>query len=351
MKEIMEELRKNGFESFIVGGYVRDYILGHENFDIDISTNASIEDIIRIFGDRGTSNKEYYSYHIDDGKYNYDITSYRKELEYKKNKPIRIIPAKTFRQDLLRRDFTINTLAIDINGKLVDRLCVKKDLDKKIIKVVGNINKKFEEDKTRILRAIRFYSTLEFELDNEIKKFLREKKEYLNEIPKEFKRKEIDKIFNSKSHKRFFDLVLEYDLEKVLNIKLKGDVKDSYDKYGIYAQIETDLVFSKKEKNIIKEIKEKINNKVFKISDIFKYDDIIVNNVAWILDINEEVKSVKEISTIKSIIEIDITIEDLLQYINIKDIKRVYKQIEKDIMRGLLINERAYIIEYLKGVE
>lgn len=351
MKKIMEKLRKNGFESFIVGGYVRDYILGHESFDVDISTNASIEDLIRIFKDEGIPNEKYYSYHIEDEKYNYDITSYRKELEYKKNKPVKLVPAKTFHQDLLRRDFTINTLAIDINGKLVDRLSVKKDLDKKIIKVVGNTNKKFEDDKTRILRAIRFYSTLEFELDKEIKSFLKEKKDYLNEIPKEYKRKELDKIFELKSHKRFFDLVIEYDLEKVLNIKLNGKVKDAYDKYGIYAQIESSLVFSKKEKNIIKTIKEIIDKREFKISDIFKYDDIIVNNVAWILDITDEIKSVKEISSLKSIIEIDITIEDLLQYIDVKDIKRVYKQIEKNILNGLLINERPYIIEYIKGVE
>lgn len=349
MKEIMEKLKENGFESFIVGGYVRDYILGLTNFDIDICTSAKIEDIERIFNGRGVSNREYYSYHIEDDPYNYDITSYREELEYKKNKPVRIKPAKTFRQDLLRRDFTINTLAIDINGKLVDRLYSKKDLDNKLIKVVGKTNKKFEEDKTRIMRAIRFYSTLEFDLDIEIKSFLKEKAHLLNDIPKEYKRKEIDKIFDSKAHNRFFALVKAYNLEKYLNIKVNYNVKDSYDKYGIYSQIETDLPFSKKERKIINEIKDIIDKQVFKISDIYKYDDIVVNNISWILNLDKEINAVKELNELNSIIEIDISIEDLLKYINVKDIKKVYKDIERKIMIGELINEKSYIIDYLEG--
>lgn len=84
MKEIMDKIIEEGFECYIVGGYVRDYLLGYNSKDIDICTNAKVEDIIKIFKDSGKTNINYFSYHIKDGEYTYDITSYRKELEYKK---------------------------------------------------------------------------------------------------------------------------------------------------------------------------------------------------------------------------------------------------------------------------
>ena len=120
MNNIVDELNKHGYEAYIVGGYVRDYLLSYESKDIDICTNAKIEDIERIFQERGKSYPNYYSYHIKEQDYTYDITSYRKELKYKNNKPCKIVYAKTLKEDLKRRDFTINTLAIDKNGKLID---------------------------------------------------------------------------------------------------------------------------------------------------------------------------------------------------------------------------------------
>ena len=89
MKEILDILNNNGYEAFIVGGYVRDYLLGNESKDIDICTNAPIEEIIKLFNGRGRAFKEYYSFHIEENGYSYDITTYRKELKYKKNKQIK----------------------------------------------------------------------------------------------------------------------------------------------------------------------------------------------------------------------------------------------------------------------
>ena len=214
MKEILDKIIKEGFECYIVGGYVRDYLLGYDSKDIDICTNAKVEDLIKIFNGTGKPNKEYYSYHIKDGDYTYDITSYRKELQYKKNKPIKLEYAKDLKTDLLRRDFTINTFAIDENGKLLDLLNAKEDLDNRIIKVVGNTKEKLTEDKTRIIRAIRFACTLDFTLSNEIREFLKENGKMLNEVPKEYIKKELDKIFDSNHYDKFFEIVRNYNLSK-----------------------------------------------------------------------------------------------------------------------------------------
>ena len=214
MKEIVEELNKNGYEAYIVGGFVRDYMLGINSKDIDISTNAPIDEIIRIFKGKGKSFKEYFAFHMSDEKgYSYDITTYRKDLKYRRNKPIKIEIAPDFYTDLLRRDFTINTFAIDNKGYFVDLLDCKKDLDAKIIRVVGDTEKKLTEDKTRIIRAIRFACTLGFDLDTEIIKFIADKKVYLlNEVPKEYIKHELDKIFDSdtKGIRKFFYLLKRY---------------------------------------------------------------------------------------------------------------------------------------------
>lgn len=349
MKEIIELLNKEGFEAYIVGGYVRDYLLGIKSNDVDICTNAPINAIMKIFNGRGTAFKEYYSYHISENDFSYDITTYRKELSYKKNKPVNIKQASSLEEDLQRRDFTINTFAINNRDMLVDLLDAKKDLNSKIIRVVGDTTKKFTEDKTRIIRALRFACTLDFELDSEIVKFLESKnKSMLNEVPKEYKKKELDRIFDSGNAKRFFYFVKRFNLEKYLNIKDYDDIKETYNKYGIYSQIEFDLPISNKEKEIINNIKYLVEKRDISFSDVKKYSDEVIYNAASILGINEKVSLVKEVYNLHSIVDIDINFDIMFRYVNIVNFKTVYKQIEREIINGNLINDRDEIEEYLK---
>ena len=256
MKEILDKLINNGYEAYIVGGYVRDYLLSLESNDIDICTNATIDEIINIFGDIGTYNKEYFSYHIKDNKYTYTITSYRKELEYYKNKPIKLEYTNSFDEDLKRRDFTINSIAMDLYGNIIDKLNGVDDIHNKIVKVIGNTYDRFNEDKTRIIRAIRFYVTLDFELDNQIKDFIEDYGYMLNDIPREYIKKELDKIFSNKNYIKFFELIDKYNLKKYLNIDY-NIIERGLDRIGVWALLDTTLPLSNKEKKECKDIKNK----------------------------------------------------------------------------------------------
>lgn len=260
MKEVLNKLIENGYEALIIGGYVRDFLLNKKSDDIDICTNASIEEIKKIFGNTGIAFEKYYSYHIKKDNYKIDITTYRIELEYQNSKPVKLLKANTLLEDLIRRDFTVNTIAMDNNGNIIDLLNAKKDLDSKIIKVVGNTFERLTEDKTRILRAIRFSCELDFELDEEIKKFIKNNGYLLKELPKEYIRKEIDLIFNSNNYLKFFELVKQYNLEKYLSIEFQK-IDRNLNKYEIWSQIKTTLPFSKKEIKIINNIRgeKKIN--------------------------------------------------------------------------------------------
>ena len=349
MKEIMEILNKNGYESFIVGGYVRDYLLGITSTDVDICTNAPIDKIMKMFDGMGKAYPQYFAYHISKDGYEYDITTYRKELRYKNNKPVEIKIAKSLGDDLLRRDFTINTFAMDKDGYFVDLLGAKKDLNSKIIKCVGDTNKKFNEDKTRIIRALRFACTLDFDLSSEITDFISKKSNLLSEVPKEYKRKELDKIFDSVGVNKFLYYVRRFEIQKHFNISFDR-VFSSYNKYGIWAQVETDLPFSKIEHKKIKAIKTLIESKNLKYEDFFKYDEDDIMNAAFILNQVDKVKVLKEIRKLHSIIDIDIDVDEFFKYIPVSDIVKTYRLVEKRIVEGELANNREEIEDFLRNL-
>lgn len=348
MKEIIEELINNGYEAYIVGGYVRDYLLGITSNDIDICTNAPINAIMKIFKGRGKAFKEYYAYHIEENNFSYAITTYRKELEYRRNKPVKLKTAKSFEEDLIRRDFTINTFGIDSNGKLVDLLGAKRDLDSKIIRCVGNTKEKFDEDKTRILRAIRLACNLDFELDDEILLYLSDKcGSKINEIPNEFKKKELDKIFDGINPNKFFYYVKKYNLSKYFKIEF-SNISKAYNKMGYWAQLRTTLPLSNEEKRLVSFINEIVSKKDISLNDVWNYNDEVIYNAACILGLSDKLKLLKEITKIHSIIDIDISINIMLKYTTEKGFKKTYKLIEKNIMDGLLNNNSEDIEKYLK---
>ena len=348
MKEIIDLLVKEGYEAYIVGGYVRDYLLGITSNDIDISTSAPINKIMKIFKGRGVAFKEYFAYHISENDMTYTITTYRKELEYKRNKPTKIEVAKNLGTDLLRRDFTINTFAIDKDGYLVDMLGAKKDLDSRIIKVVGDTNQKLQEDKTRILRAIRLSCVLDFDMDPKILEFIENNHAHLlNEVSDDFKKKELDRIFDSTCYNKFFYLCNRYNLSKYLGISF-NIINDVYNRYGVWAQIETTLPLSKREKRIINNINKLVTKGNIGIEDIKIYTDEVLLNAAYIMGIGDKLRALKEMDTMHSLFDIDISIDIMLRYVNVRNFKKVYKLIERNIMEGKLRNNRDDIEEFLR---
>ena len=154
--EILKKIEESSFKAYIVGGFVRDYILNIPSIDVDICTNATPKELLEIF-DNAIPNEEYGSVRVVYKKVTFEITTFRKETKYVGHrKPMEIEYIDDLKQDLLRRDITINTLCMNSNGEIIDVLGVMQDLKNRVIKVVGDANKKLEEDSLRILRCIRF---------------------------------------------------------------------------------------------------------------------------------------------------------------------------------------------------
>ena len=165
--EILKKFYEKGYMAYIVGGFVRDSLLGIDSNDVDITTNAKPKEIKEIFPDCIIKSDSYGAVIINYKNYRFDVTTMREEMEYLDSRhPSGVIYVDDLKKDLLRRDFTINALCFDKDGKLIDLINGKTDLDKKIIRTIGESNKSFSDDALRILRAIRFATKLNFKIDD-----------------------------------------------------------------------------------------------------------------------------------------------------------------------------------------
>ena len=205
VKVVAETLHTQGFEVYVVGGCVRGLLMNREIADWDLTTNATPEEIQRLFphtvyeNDYGTVGVIFDEAEIPTEKV-IEVTPYRKEGEYTDNRrPDTVEFTATLQEDLLRRDFTINALAYNpMTSELIDNHNGIQDLQKKVLRTVGNPADRFEEDALRLLRAVRIATQLEFEIEEQTLKTLQEKAEKITTVAEERIRDEFVKLIMAK---------------------------------------------------------------------------------------------------------------------------------------------------------
>lgn len=172
--QIITTLQKNGYEAYAVGGCVRDSILGREPDDWDITTSAAPLETKALFERTFDTGIEHGTITVLLGKEGFEVTTYRIDGEYEDSRhPKQVEFTRNLREDLLRRDFTINAMAYNEQDGLVDIFGGIEDLQNKTIRCVGNATERFSEDALRILRAVRFSAQLGFEIEEETRKAIR----------------------------------------------------------------------------------------------------------------------------------------------------------------------------------
>ncbi len=186
-EKILNFLTQNGYKAYVVGGFVRDYVLGKHGGDIDITTSALPMTIEKILTEKGIKVVETGIKHgtvtavINNEQY--EITTFRKDGDYEDNRhPDSVLFVDDVKEDLKRRDFTVNAMAYNHNDGIVDLFGGIDDIDNKIIRAVGDPNKRFKEDALRIMRAIRFSSVLGFGIEENTKKAIFDNKELLKNV-------------------------------------------------------------------------------------------------------------------------------------------------------------------------
>ena len=337
---ILKNIEDNGYEAYIVGGYVRDKLLGINSYDVDICTNALPKDLVNIFSNANKRGSIYGNIKIKTEKYRFDITTYRLELSYKGRKPDKIIYINNLLDDLERRDFTINTICMNSNGDIIDLLSGINDLQNKIIKCIKDPNTKFREDPLRMLRALRFSTILDFKLDNSLKKALKKNIKLITNLSMVRIKEEIDKILASHNAIKGLKLLKDYGVLKLLKINY-SKIMYVDDLCGMYSMLEfvDEYPFTKVELKNINSIKEIVKSKKINNFTLYEYGLYLSTVAAKILnyDIEENNLMYKNLP-IKSSKDLAIKSSDIVTILGI-DYSYKIKVIESIIINKILNNE------------
>ncbi len=217
VKTILEKLEENGFEGFIVGGCVRALLLNQTPKDWDITTNAKPEEIQKIFPDSFYEN-EFGTVGVktrseEESLTVVEITTYRIESKYTDQRhPDQVKFAQRLEDDLQRRDFTINAVAMNKDGQISDPFEGQEDLKKKIVHAVGNAEERFNEDALRMMRGVRLASQLGFAIEPATLEAIRKNNQLLKVISAERIRDELVKIINSDLADQGIELLRQTEL-------------------------------------------------------------------------------------------------------------------------------------------
>ncbi|MDD6223687.1 MAG: CCA tRNA nucleotidyltransferase [bacterium] len=353
--KLLNKIESCGFKAYIVGGFVRNYLLGMESTDIDICTNAKPKDIRGIFQMNCLPNEEYGSVTVIIKNMRYEITTFRKEYSYVDHrKPQNFEFIDDLCEDLKRRDFLINTMCMDCHGNILDILGGKKDLESKIIHTVGNSYERFSEDAFRILRAVRFATILDFQLSDEIKMAIFQTKHLLKDISYERKREELDKIFTSGNVLHGVSLLLELGLDQELELFHLSEVKNYDDLIGVWAQLRVDedtYRFTAHERELIEKIQIVLDQDNYDSFVLYHYGLYVNSVAAGIKNLDKKrVTFLYNALPIHSIRDIVINGKDVYEVLGRRPggyIKAILKDIEEKILTQELDNTRDQLLDYV----
>lgn len=215
-KMILDTIHSAGYEAYIVGGCVRDALLGRQPQDWDITTNAEPPEIKKLFRRTIDTGIEHGTVTVMVGKEGYEVTTYRLDGKYEDMRhPSEVVFTRDLTEDMKRRDFTINAMAYNEKEGLIDRFGGVNDLNAGIIRCVGRASERFGEDALRIMRAVRFAAQLGYEIEDETKEAIRSLSHNLEAISAERVQTELVKLITS-DHPEMIKLASELGITKVI---------------------------------------------------------------------------------------------------------------------------------------
>lgn len=353
VKYIIDKIHENNFEAYIVGGCVRDAILGIKPNDYDITTNATPKTIKNIFRDFKCieTGIEHGTISVVIDEEIYEITTYRIEGEYKDHRrPENVDFTNKLEEDLKRRDFTINAMAYNENEGLVDLFGGKRDIENKIIKTVGNPYDRFNEDGLRMIRAIRFSSKLDFQIEKDTLLAIYNNATIIKNISLERITDEFNKVMLSNKPENIIYL-FKTKLLNNLNISSEEDenkIEKLYKKISILKKIDKVLV---KRLVVLDYIIENLNIDCKMFCKQLVYSKKTNKDHDIILDLIKEtdINNLDKIKIKKILNQMDRKLfEDYL------DINRVIYEDEEnyekiiDILKEIEENKECYTIKNLK---
>jgi len=211
---ICETLRRNGYQAFLVGGCVRDLLLGREPADYDVTTDATPDQVIGLFPENVAVGAQFGVVLIPQEELKVEVATFRSDIGYSDGRhPDRVSFSKTAEEDVQRRDFTINGLLMRHDtGEVLDYVGGQADLRAKVIRAIGDPDRRFTEDKLRMLRAVRFAARFGFEIESDTLRAIRRHVEEIRQVSPERLRDELTKMLTEGAARRAFELLDETGL-------------------------------------------------------------------------------------------------------------------------------------------
>lgn len=286
---VLRTLEDAGFEAYFVGGSVRDVLLHRHVHDVDITTSAYPEEVKELFDKSIDTGIKHGTVTVLYGGESYEITTFRTESGYQNfRRPDHVTFVQNLDKDLKRRDFTINALAMDMHGDIVDLFNGIEDLKNHIIRAVGNPEKRFHEDALRMMRAVRFMSQLEFKLEEKTEQAIKDNHELLKKISVERIREEFVKMGLGPFSRQAFQIFLDTQLsEDVPDFAGKKNLLQVYPQLKFSPTVETSLwaviiiLLKVPNENIGKFMRDWKNSNAMteKVEQIIKMFDLIADHV------------------------------------------------------------------------
>lgn len=377
---ILDTLQKNGFEAYYVGGSVRDYLMNVDIGDIDITTNALPEDIQNIFPRTINVGVEHGTVIVVINKIPFEVTTYRTETTYSDfRRPDSVSFTTSIKEDLARRDFTMNAIAMDRMFKLYDPYNGQFSIKNKEIVTVGDPYERFNEDALRMLRAIRFVSQLDFKLNKSTFNAIRKLASNVQYISVERIVQELKKLYCGVNVSHAKNLLIRSQTLKFLPYfnKLNIDYIEKTNVHSLINEIitqqilnknnhfENELKLSNDEKNNIKEslsLYKILGENESPIILAYNYTEQIILNLKNIISENiflnqqylnqiDDILIEKKRLMIRSKKDLAVNGNDLMKTLNRRGgpwLKELLSEIERNVLFSKLENNYESIIEWVK---
>lgn len=376
-KKILKKLIESGYEAYFVGGFVRDMLIDRVSSDIDITTNALPEEVERLFEKTIPTGKKYGTITVIIEDLSFEVTTYRIDQEYiNYRKPKNVIYSNNLKEDLKRRDFTINALAMDIHDQVIDLFSGKEDLKDKVIRAIGDPNERFNEDALRIIRALRFVSKFNFSIENETLTSMKNNILKIKHLPNERVTQELEELFLNPYQKsatlymetiEFSSVFSEFD--KSLKIYNKSEIKLNFLEFmalSIYLD-DSDIPeywrFSNKDKLYVYKLSHLLKattNSRFNASLLYKLGldlSLSANKIKQVIkkeDNQEElIKSIYNNLPITKREQLQINGNDILNAKKINNeeiIGEIIEELEFQVINKLIDNEKETLLQYAKNL-
>ncbi|CAM3055944.1 CCA tRNA nucleotidyltransferase [Filibacter tadaridae] len=377
-REVIRILEGVGFEAVFVGGAVRDHVLQREATDIDIATSAEpleVKELFPITVDLGTEHGTVLV--LKDGE-PIEVTTFRTEGTYSDHRrPDSVQFVKSLKEDLIRRDFTMNALAMTRDGKLIDLFDGVEDMNRQLIRAVGNASDRFKEDALRMIRAIRFTSVLGYDIEDATCKAITDNAQQIRLVSVERLKAEMDKLFSGVHPEKAIRYLHESGLATHLPL-----FPDDKEKLGRLAPFSTSsegwacmmiagdfpassmansYKLSNAEKSFLTSIHDAFENRLkhsFSADDYYKYDlDVLVTTEKIFRSLclseqtltAEQIKKNKLALPIHSKSDLHVSGSDLIKWMNIKGGKWIGEwigKIEHAVLHGQCENDPRKIKEW-----